>query len=69
MEKLRFCGHLCRDEEVHVSRYVSGLPAEYRGFCQRSKTLAEAIEESKSIDDDLKFKAQREGNTGFKKNS
>ena len=69
MEKLRFCGHLCRDEEARVSRYVLGLPAEYRGFCRRTKTLAEAIEESKSVDDDLKSRVRKDGNTGFKRRS
>ena len=69
MEKLRFCSHLCRTEEARVSRYVLGLPAEYRGFCRRSKTLAEAIEESKSVDDDLKVKNRKENNSGFKRES
>ena len=69
MEKLRLCGHLCRNEEARVSRYVLGLPAEYRGFCRKSKTLAEAIEESKSVDDDMKAKTRKKSNSGFKRKS
>ena len=34
-----------------------------------SKTLAEAIEESKSVDDDLKVKNRKENNSGFKRES
>ena len=50
-----------------MSRYVLGLPAKYRGFSRRSRTLSEAIEESKSVDDDLKSRVRKENNSGFKR--
>jgi len=54
MEKLKFVGHLVPNEEAKIAAYVDGLPANYRGLCRQHTTLANAIKESKRIEDDFK---------------
>ena len=57
MEKLKFVGHLVPTEEAKIAAYVDGLPASYRGICRQHSTLADAIKESKKLEDD--FRAEK----------
>jgi len=66
-EKLQFCGHLCPDEATTVTRFIGGLPADYRGLCRTKITMNEVIDEAKHIEDDMKYKAKKDGNAGSKR--
>ena len=54
MEKLKFVGHLVPTEVDKIAAYTDGIPISYRASCRHHDTLADAIKESKRIDDDYK---------------
>jgi len=66
-EKLQFCAHLCPDELTIITRFIGGLPAEYRGLCRTKTTMNDVIDEAKHIEDDLKLKGKKEGNSEWKR--
>nr|XP_043615853.1 uncharacterized protein LOC122587752 [Erigeron canadensis] len=69
IEKMTFCPHLCATEAATVTRFVNGLPAEYRGFCKGKTTLSLAVDEAKRVEYDLGSKVRKDGNSGFKRSN
>jgi len=68
-EKLQFCVHLCPDDATTITRFIGGLPAEYRGLCRTKTTMNDVIDEAKHIEDDLRIKEKKEGSSGVKRKS
>nr|XP_043625540.1 uncharacterized protein LOC122596965 [Erigeron canadensis] len=66
---MTFCPHLCGTEAATVTRFVNGLPAEYRGFCRSKTTLSLAVDEAKRVEYDLGSRVRKDGNSGFKRSN
>lgn len=59
IEKLRFARRLCLDDESVVTRYVEGLPSNYREAVRREISLNGAMLQARLVGDDLKLKEEK----------